>query len=159
MKILALDQAQNMTGYAVFEDSDLHKWGVLDYHTEDVELRLPLMTNHIQLLMNKYNPDVVVFEGVSLKDSVQRLIHLAWVQGCIIQMCFERKIPYSIYQPTLWRKILEFKQRNDMTRKELKEQAVDYVYACYGIRVNNNAAEAICIALAYLTDSGILLDL
>lgn len=158
MKILALDQAQNMTGYAVFEDSDLHKWGVIDYHREDVELRLPLMTNHILLLMNKYQPDVVVFEGVSLRDSVQRLIHLAWVQGCIIEMCLERKIPYEIYQPTLWRKILEFTQRNDMSRKALKEQAVDYVKTCYGIRVNDNAAEAICIALAYLTDSGILLD-
>ena len=158
MRVLALDQAQNITGYSVFDDTDLLKWGVINYSREDVEIRLPLMSNHIQVIMDKWKPDIVVFEGVALKDSVQRLIHLAQVQGCIMGMCFDRKIPYRIYQPTLWRKILEFEQRNEMSRRELKEQAVAFVKSAYGISVGDDTAEAICIALAYLKDSGMLPD-
>lgn len=159
MKIISLDQAQNATGYAVFEDTNLIKWGVLDYGDEDVELRLPLLCNHIQLLIKKYKPDFILFEGVVLKDSVQRLIHLAQLQGCIMQIAMEDKIPYKIYQPTLWRKILGFKQSNELHRNELKQQAVEYVKKSYGIKVGHDCAEAICIALAYLKDSGKLPDL
>lgn len=159
MKILALDQAQNVTGYSVFDGTDLIKWGVLNYFKEDVEYRLPLMCNHIQLIIKKYRPQLIIFEGVSLKDSVQRLIHLAQVQGCIIQMCIEDKIPYKIYQPTLWRRILNFEQNNNTTRNELKQQAINLVYECYGIKVKHDCAEAICIALAHLKRTGLLPDL
>lgn len=159
MKILALDQAKSITGYAFFENTDLVKWGVCDYEKEDYEARTILMCHHIRYLIAKFKPDIVVFEGVVLqKDKVQRLIYLAQLQGCIIEMCLERFIPYKIYQPSYWRSVLGFEQRNEMQRIEYKKKAQDFVRDKYGINVGFDCADAICIALAYLKDSGELPD-
>lgn len=61
-----------------------------------------------------------------------------------------RDIPYEVFYPTNWRKVLGFKQGSGTKRSELKQQAIDMIYDRYGITATNDEADAICIGMAYI---------
>ena len=158
MRILSLDQASRCTGYAVYDGTDLIKWGLIDLHKEkDVEIRYDQMCNEIYALIKRYKPNLVVFEDVSLRTSIKTLIVLARLQGAIISMATLNNAKYHIYAPTQWRSILNIKQGNKIKRPQLKPEAIDYVKQCYGItEINDDEAEGLCIGLAYLKEHNML---
>ena len=86
------------------------------------------------------NVDYVVFEDVSLQTNVSTLILLAQIQGAIINTCVMNNICYSVYRPTFWRSKLGFKQNRNVKRPELKQQAKDYVYNKYGLKLKETFA-------------------
>jgi hypothetical protein len=49
--------------------------------------------------------------------------------------------------PQVWRHALPMRRHPKMTREQWKASAVAFIEATYGIRVDDNAAEAACIAL------------
>lgn len=106
------------------------------------------MEQRILQLIEKESPDVVLIEDVVLMRSPAVMKMLARLQGIIIGYCDAAGIPIEIYFPTAWRKLLDFKQAKT-PRKELKQQAIDLVMQRYGIAVNSDEADAICIALAH----------
>lgn len=160
LRVVSFDQASIKTGYAVFSGTDLTRWGVLDYHKEkDANTRFKNMCLEINTIIDRVNPDIVVFEDVNLRTSVKTLIMLARIQGCIMQSCFLHNIPFVIYSPVTWRKIVGINQSNKIERKELKEQAIAFVRSSYGIKVGDDCSEAICEGLAYLKDNGYLPEL
>lgn len=160
MKIIIFDQASSKTGYALFNETNLTRWGVLDLSKEkNIEVRLRDMCNQINTIIAKTKPDLVIFEDVSLRTSVKTLIILSRIQGCIMQDCYDKNLDFIIYAPTQWRKILEIAQSNKIKRPELKKQAIAFVKNSYGITVGDDCAEAICIGLAHLKKNGILPNL
>lgn len=98
-------------------------------------------------------PDIVVFEDVSLQTNVSTLLLLAQVQGVIMQSCIINSIPYKLYKSTSWRKIHGFTQGQHIVRKQLKQQAVDFVKNKYDIDVKDDIADAICIGEAYIKEN------
>lgn len=104
----------------------------------------------------KSKADIIIFEDVSLRTSIKTLITLSRLQGAIMDMSYWHNTAFKIYAPTQWRKVLGFNQGNKVNREALKVQAIDYVSKCYGITAKDDIAEAICIGLAYLRDSGII---
>lgn len=58
-------------------------------------------------------------------------------------------IPYTVYLPSQWRKVLGFKQGR-VTRENLKQQAIDLIRDTYNLSVQTDEADALCIAMAYL---------
>lgn len=155
-RMIAFDQASVKTGYAVFDGTDLIKWGLLEADSkEESGARIVDMAGMIEELVDKYNPSEIVFEGIQKQQSIQIVILLARLQGCIIDICRKKKAAYSIYQPTTWRSNIGFDQGN-LKRKELKQQAVDYVKKSYGLNVSEDVCEAICIGLAHLKQCNML---
>lgn len=153
-RILSLDQASVKSGFAVFDGSDLLKWGLLAANKDDESgKRIIEMADKIEELVAKYNPDEVIFEGIQKQQSVQVVIVLARLQGCIIDICRKYHISYSIYQPTTWRSNLQF-QQGSAKRSELKRQAVEYVKNAYGLSIGEDVCEAICIGLSHLRQIG-----
>lgn len=162
MKILSLDQASRCTGYAVYDNTDLVKWGLINKKKEkDTDLRYNQMCNEICKLIEKYKPNMVVFEDISLRTSIKTLIGLARLQGSIIYMATSHNAQYHIYAPTQWRKILGIEQGKKIKRPELKKQAIELVKQCYGFKetLNDDEAEGLCIGLAYLKDHDMLPDI
>lgn len=160
MRILALDQASMITGYAVFNNGDLVNFGKLTTDkTVSPADRFEEMCRQIHLLFLKSKADIIIFEDVSLRASIKTLITLSRLQGAIMDMSYLHNTAFKIYAPTQWRKVLGFNQGKEIKRDALKEQAIDYVYKCYGITAKDDVAEAICIGLAYLKDSGIVEEL
>ena len=158
MKLLALDQATIITGYAVFDGSDLCQYGTIDLHKEkDSWERMQLMRKRIDELFDDYKPDVAVLEDVpGMIKNPAVLKELGRLQGFAMASAFERNIPVSLYLPSEWRKVLAIQQGKEHKRADLKRQAQNIAKSSYGVDATEDEADAIGIALAYLTESGVI---
>lgn len=160
MRILSFDQASRLTGYAVFSDTNLVKWGCIDCSEVPAgDERISQMILDIFEIIRAAKPDVVVFENVQLQTSPKVLMMLTQIQGAILGYCLNNNIKWKIYMPTQWRKILGFSQGKDVRRKDLKKQAITFARDSYNINFKEDVAESISIGLAYLKDCEMLPDL
>ena len=154
MNILSFDQASVKTAWSFFTDLELCEYSLIHIKEKDKDKRFNLMCKEIQKIIQTKNPNLVVFEDVSLQTNVTTLTVLARLQGCIISECLRLDIPFVIYKPTAWRKILNFQQGRGVGRQELKKQALDYIEMNYDLvnrdLINDDIAEAICIGSAYI---------
>ena len=150
MQILGFDQSTLITGWAVFKGGEYLAHGTIDLHKhKNAERRFEKMCLEIKNTIDDWNPDEIVVEDVMLMKSPQTMKLLARIQGVIIGFCIDKNIPFHIYLPTEWRKSLGFKQ-GKVSREQLKQQAIDLVSDSYGLSVNSDEADAICIAMAYI---------
>ena len=150
IKILGIDQATKVSGWALVEGGSLSGHGVIDLSKNtDVTERFPRMCKAIHDLIVTHNPEHVIIEGVSLQNNAAILSLLAQIQGAIIQTCVLCNIPFYIYPASSWRKDLGFHQGKGVKRDDLKRQAIQFVESTYNISVLDDEAEAICIATAF----------
>lgn len=148
-KILSLDQASVVTGFAVFDNKTLVNYGTINLNKVPKEKRFDEMVEKIGKLIKDVRPDSIVFEEVSLQSNPKTLTKLARIQGAIILYCAEIKCPYAIYEPSSWRKTLGFVQGRNIHRDDLKKQAIKYVADTFNIEnIEEDACEAICIGVA-----------
>lgn len=105
--------------------------------------------------ITKEVPDCVVIEDVSLQTNVSTLLLLAQIQGAIMQTCVALNIPYYVYKPSFWRKVLKFNQGKGIKRPELKKQAKEYIQNKYGLKLKIDQCEAICIGEAFIIENKI----
>lgn len=150
MKLLSLDQSTKITGWAVFENEVLTKYGEIDLSKNtDPSGRFQDMCNAVQDLIHKEKPDFVVFEEVAMQVNAYALITLARLQGFILAVCFNRQIEHYIYSPGAWRKAIGFKQGKGHARKDLKKQAIAYCKEHHGVDLDEDRADAVCIGDAF----------
>lgn len=158
-RLIAFDQATRFTGFSCFDGPDLIKYGLLEANGTDSEARLDEMATMMEELVDHYNPEMIVFEGVLYQKSPSALILLSNLQGILRGICHSKGCSYRIYAPTAWRRILEFQQGAGIKRDDLKLQAIQFVKDAYGVDVTEDACEAICIGLAHLKSTGVLPEL
>lgn len=151
IRFIAIDQASAVSGCAIFEDDKLVKYNIIELK-KDTPNRMSEMIKRIHNQIIENNVDHVVFEDVSLQTNVSTLILLAQIQGAIINTCVMNNISYSVYKSTSWRKILSFKQNRNIKRPELKQQAKDYVFNKYSLKLKEDICDAICIGEAFIVD-------
>lgn len=151
MTLLSLDQSSRITGWCIFENNMLKGYGKIDLKTEDIGQRLVQFRNSIINLLDKYNPDEVVFEDIQLQNNVGNNIQtfkiLAEVYGILLQLLTERRIKNSSILSTSWKSTLNIKGRS---RPEQKKNAQIYVKENYNIDVIQDIADAACIGAAHL---------
>lgn len=148
MKILSLDQSSNLSGYCLF-DKNIIESGVIDKHKiKDSSMRIAEMSKAICEKTNEFNPDIVVLEGIQSQGSIATVILLARLQGMILGYCYAHGIRTEILGPSQWRSKLQFKQGAGVKRDDLKQQAMDYVFKEFGLKVDVDQSEAVCISVA-----------
>lgn len=151
MKILSFDQATKKTGYAIFFNSSLQSYGLIDMSKHRIPSeRFYHMCTHIIGLIKETQPDFVVFEDVSMQSNIATAILLARLQGVIVGMCLDCKVLFEIYKPSSWRKVLNFDQGKGIKRDDLKQQAKKYVLQTFGVAATEDQSEAICIGWAHI---------
>ena len=64
MRILALDQASRISGYAIFDDGDLIESGAFASYGEEVGDKLVYIRNKVIELIENNSIDEVVFEDI-----------------------------------------------------------------------------------------------
>ena len=69
-RLLALDQASRTTGWAVFDGSELIKFGKFTATEDDIGERLYEIRNHVKNLVIDWEIDEVVFEDIQLQNNV-----------------------------------------------------------------------------------------
>lgn len=177
MKILAFDQATNC-GYCVMDNGKLIDYGSVNFeektskktrdelkcqmhYDESVDLFLwAKKTSRIKkFIIQKYsdvNPDWVVFETV--QDNHNHDVHtkLAGLLNLLIEEFICRGCNLMVYPISAWKSQagIDLKKTNEdgkkvnTKREEHKAQAISLVKEKFGIEVDTDVADAICIAMA-----------
>lgn len=150
-RLLALDQASKVTGWAIFEDGELKSYGKISLDDPNTDIRLVQLRQGIQTLVADYNIDEVIFEDIqqqnNVANNVQTFKVLAEVYGVVSELLQELQIPHSTVLAASWKSTLDIKGR---TRAEQKKNAQLYVEQNYGIHVIQDIADAVCIGTHHI---------
>lgn len=150
-RLLALDQASKVTGWAIFEDGKLEKYGKICLDDPNIDTRLVQLRQNIWALIESENIDEVVFEDIqqqnNVANNVQTFKVLAEVYGVVSELLQEFHIPHSTVLAASWKSTLSIKGRS---RAEQKKNAQLYVEQNYSVHVIQDIADAICIGTHHI---------
>ena len=156
MFYLALDQALQTSGYAIFDNDKLVKWGTFSTKASDsIEERLYTIQQELTKLDQQYNIGYVFFEDTQKQVNLDTYKRLCYVQSVVMLWCRNRGgIRYNILSPSHWRKILKDKYKINWGRKreEQKQAALNWVQQEYKGDFTTDSADAICIGKAGLLE-------
>ena len=148
MRILAFDQSSNLSGFCLYDEKILNS-GVIDKHKiSNGDARVLEMASEICKKIDELKPSLVAIEDIQNQSSIKTVIMLARLQGAILSYCHAHKINAEILSPSKWRSKLSFQIGKGIKREELKKQAVDYIAEKFGLDIDEDQSEAICIAVA-----------
>ena len=153
-KLLALDQASVITGYAVFDNEKLLSYGKIELKDEEIGPRLVVLREKIKTLIEENEITYVAFEDIQLQSSVGNNVKtfkvLANVYGIILELCEELKLKYEIVSSNTWKSTLKIKGKG---RAEQKRAAQAFVQETYGVKCTQDEADAICIGSHMIKNS------
>ena len=158
MTILALDQASRTSGWAVYCNNKLLKYGKFTYEDLDFGERLVKIKKAVEKLINEFKPDEIVFEDIQLQNTVGNNVDtfkkLAEVFGIIYELTTELKIPNRSVISTVWKSKLGLLHGKGQDRTAQKKAAQIWVSQTYNIKPTQDEVDAICIgAWAVLTQN------
>jgi len=151
MKILALDQALQTTGWAVFDNQQLIAHDTFTIPaTKPIEQRLGMIWDQLTDLYYQHEFKYVIFEDIQNQNNNQTYCKLAYVQAAIMLWCYFNDMKFTIYPPTHWRSLIGGSWGKK--REEQKAHAIELVKQKYNVNCSSDAADAICIGYAYLQE-------
>lgn len=145
-RILAFDQATETSGWSVFDDQELVKFGVFNSggsnHADKVSKTKAWFASMLQM----WKPDQVILEDIQLqeKDGVRNVVvykKLAHLQGVLENYCYDNGYIYKIVPPSTWRE----GRVKGRSREEKKISAQIIIADRYGVKVSQDEADAIMI--------------
>lgn len=151
MRLLALDQASITSGYSIWDDDKLIKYGKFKINNDDFGERLHLIRKTVKDLIIEYEVDKVLMEDIQLQDkvagkksmnNVQTFKKLAEVFGVIYELTIELNVPCDAVLATVWKSKVGIKGAD---RPAQKRNAQKHVEEIYGAKVTQDEADAICI--------------
>ena len=153
MKILALDQATNCSGWSLFEDNELIQYGKFSFDDDNIYNRITKVGQKIITLSQQYDPDKIIFEDIQLQQQVGNnaatFQKLAQLQGVLIFVCiYILQKPFDIISPNKWRSICNFLKGNEKNRQAQKKIAQEWVKNKFNKSCTQDEADAICIGYA-----------
>ena len=156
-RTLVFDQATNTTGWAVFDDNKLIKYGVFKTKGSSPEQKINEMKYWVRDMISSWRADRVVIEDIQLQNFEEENLNtigvttfkaLAHLQGVLIDLFYENKIAYKIAHTATWRKHNGIKGKS---RADKKKSAQLLVKEIYQKEVTQDEADAICIGRYGLT--------
>ena len=147
MRTLALDQSSKITGWAIFENGSLDKYGKWSFNDDNVGKRLFKIRQALIKIIQEERIDEVVMEDIQLQDNVQLFKILAEVFGVVYETIIELNLPVSAVLAASWKSTLGIKGKQ---RAEQKRNAQQYVVNKYNVKPTQDECDAICIGEHYL---------
>ena len=150
--LIALDQSSQVTGYAIFKNQELISHGAVNF-SGDMDKRLLKLRTWVKGKLDEYPGAQVAIEDIQLQNlgrgdiGVTTYKKLAWVQGALISLFAELKVPYQIVAPATWRNLCGIK---GTARDIQKKGAQKRVSAIYSIIATEDEADAICLGDAVI---------
>ena len=148
-RILALDAATNVSGYAIFDDGDLVSYGTFKTADGDTEARINEFKKWLQTAIRTWEPDFVGIENIQLQSyngnqaQVLTFKTLAQLQGVILDTLFELCVDHDLVFSTEWRKYCNI--NTEKGRENKKKIAQEKVKLWYEQTCTQDEADAICI--------------
>lgn len=153
-RILALDQATITSGWSIYDDGKLIKFGA---HTSEGSKNTERIANTkywFASMIAKWHPDLVILEDIQLQtykkeldskeyeEAVIVFKKLAHLQGVLKNYLYETGIPYKTVAPATWRHATNIKGNK---RTDQKKNAQLKIKKLYDIQVSQDIADAILI--------------
>lgn len=153
IKILALDLSTKSSGWALFEGQTLKDYGCITSSAAALFTRIDKMTEELEKVMDKYNPDKVIAEEVVPEESQKNTVRrskatfkaLIYLQAFIAHMVNKKGKTLEFTVSSSWRKQCGIKTGAGIKRDSLKKADIAFVKEKYNIEVNDDIADAICI--------------
>lgn len=148
-RILAFDQASITSGWAIFDDQRLVKYGT---HTSKGKTHFEKVAKTkfwIASMIESWQPDFVVLEDIQLQklsaggtESVVTYKKLAALLGVLSNYLFEKNLKFEIIPSATWRSANSIKGKS---RTDRKKNAQLKIKEWYDVSVTNDEADAICL--------------
>ena len=151
MVTLALDLSTKSSGWSIFENQELVKYGCITAGSANLYNRIDKMVDEIDKILSENKIDNVVIEDVIPED-----VHnnnnvfkaLIYLQGFIVHKLDQYKLVPTFFTASEWRKKCGIRTGRGIHRESLKPQDITFVKSQYGITVNDDIADAICLGFA-----------
>ena len=161
MVILSLDASMSSTGYAIFKNEELIKYGKIqskknDFKDEDS--RLNYMCNIIENIIKEYKVDKIICEDQFTSINSKTILSLRKLIGGIMRTADYNNIDVKYYYPSTWRKILNINKGKSNDKKlaaynYLLSQGINIgEFKATGKSKNDDIVDSICIGIAFLKD-------
>lgn len=143
-RVLALDQATYVSGWSIFSDGKLLRYGTFETKLEDEIARDTTLKNWLINMIENWKPDIVAIEGIQYQqnEGVTTFEKLARLQGILMNCVYELGIPYQVCHTQVWRAHCGVKGK---TRADKKKSMQLIVKQEFDISVSNDCADAIGI--------------
>ena len=157
-RILALDAATKITGYAIYDDNTLVSYGIYKANEGlDTTDRINEVKHWLIAAIDTWQPDFIGIENIQLQSygskssqvQVKTFQTLANLQGVILDTIFEACIDHTLVYVNEWRSYCGI-SGGDTHREAQKQAAKAKVKIWYDIECTEDEADAICIG-KYLT--------
>jgi Holliday junction resolvasome RuvABC endonuclease subunit len=161
MNILSLDASTKSTGYAIYEGNTLKTYGCITSSSTDLFKRIHKMVDEIKPLIQEYQIDKIILEEVRPDDigghsNLATHKALMYLQGAICMMVHDTypKVTTDYLYPSEWRKCCKIKTGRGVVRETVKQRDIRFVEETFGIKVNDDIADAIGLGYAHLHPGG-----
>ena len=143
-RLLALDQATKITGWALFSNDKLIRFGTFETNLDDEIKRDNEIKNWLINIIENWHIDFVALEGIQYEEKfgVTTFAMLARLQGILMSLLTDQGIPYIICHTATWRKFCGVRGR---TRTDRKRSMQLLIKQWYDISINDDCADAIGI--------------
>lgn len=152
MILVSLDTSTTSTGYAVYDNGELVKYGCLKHDTKKriaTNEKMINMVMKIYELLNDIKPDFVITELTAVARNVQVQRNLTMILGAIMGYCISHNAYYYSFRPTEWRSLISDKNK-PRKREELKQWSKDQVKQILNIELDSDdISDAVLIGYAY----------
>ena len=151
-RVLALDAATHITGYAIYDDDVLVNYGVFKVKNEQSsDERINIIKKWLTAALEEWQPDYVGIENIQLQGygkqgqfQVETYRVLANLQGVLLDTVYEAKIEYILAYSSQWRKYCGISE-GERLRESKKKQAQEKVKLWYQQDCTEDEADAICL--------------
>lgn len=149
-RILALDQASHVTGYSIFDGTNLVSYGTFIAKEEDEGKRFHEIKLWLISMIENWQCDIIGIEGIQFQQNmgVTTFQTLARLQGVLMDLCVELNIQYVICPTNTWRAHCGVKGRARTDRKRSMQLLVK---EWYDVSVSDDIADAVGIG-KYVSD-------
>lgn len=155
-QILSLDQALKTSGWAIFENNKLLKYGTFTIAAnKPIEQRLQEIISKLNDLIVGYSIKEVVFEDIQKQANLETYKKLAFVQAAIMIWCYNNNLKFTISAPSHWRSVLKSAHNGfgfGHARTEQKNKAIEFCKTYLDVDVLSDEADAICLGKAALIE-------
>lgn len=140
--IIGLDMSTKSSGYSVFKDGKLIKYGLWKQKPEILwRERCINMGNELSKLIENYLPNYIYCEDTILSgecgNNVQTVKQLSVLQGIVLGVCAVHNVKIEFLMPSKWRSDLGVYDgtRDGTKRPVMKKKTIDKVNDIFGMKL------------------------
>lgn len=151
-RVLALDQATHVSGWALFSDDHLIRYGTFETQEKDEIKRDIQIKNWLISMIENWQPDFIALEGIQYEEKFGAVTYakLARLQGILMCAIDELGISYTVCHTATWRNYCDIKGK---TRTDKKRSMQLKIKEWYDVTVSDDCADAIGIGHYAITQS------